>query len=83
MLICFILPAILTWIFGIWFRHMGWIKPGDLLLESVEAALEAQASGEDGKGNGFGDEGDALTRSSQGTAGAQSQGAQGAPKATA
>lgn len=24
-LICFILPAILTWIFGIWFRRMGWI----------------------------------------------------------
>lgn len=83
-LICFILPAILTWISGLWFRHMGWIKLDDLLLESVEAALEAQASGEDGKGNGFGDEGDALTRSSQNAQDGQgAQGSQGSPKATA
>ena len=60
------------------------IKPDDLLLESVEAALEAQASGEDGKGNGFGDEGDALTRSSQNAQDGQgARGLQGSPKATA
>ena len=34
LLICFILPAILTWIFGEIFRKMGWIKEGDLLIRS-------------------------------------------------
>ena len=33
-LICFVLPAILTWIFGLLFRKIGWIKEGDLSLES-------------------------------------------------
>ncbi len=32
LLICFILPAILTWIFGQAERRMGWIKEGDLTL---------------------------------------------------
>lgn len=40
-LICFVLPALLTWIIGLWFRHIGWIKPGDLTLETVEETLEA------------------------------------------
>ncbi len=31
-LVCFILPAVLTWIFGQIFRKIGWIKPGDLKL---------------------------------------------------
>ena len=31
-LICFVLPAILCWIFGQVFRKMGWIKDGDLTL---------------------------------------------------
>ncbi len=31
-LICFVLPAILTWVFGLLFRKMGWIKDGDLKL---------------------------------------------------
>ena len=31
-LICFILPAVLTWIFGLFFRRIGWIKEGDLTL---------------------------------------------------
>lgn len=31
-LICFVLPAILTWAFGLFFRKIGWIKPGDLTL---------------------------------------------------
>ena len=32
-LICFILPAVLCWAFGLFFRRIGWIKPGDLTLE--------------------------------------------------
>ena len=32
-LICFILPGILTWIFGLFFRKIGWIKENDLKLD--------------------------------------------------
>ena len=32
-LICFVLPAVLTWAFGLLFRKIGWIKEGDLSLE--------------------------------------------------
>ena len=31
-LICFLLPAVLTWVFGLFFRRIGWIKEGDLTL---------------------------------------------------
>ena len=31
-LICFVLPAVLTTLFGAWFRKIGWIKEGDLKL---------------------------------------------------
>ena len=31
-LICFVLPAVLCWAFGLFFRRIGWIKPGDLTL---------------------------------------------------
>ena len=31
--ICFILPGVLTWIFGIFFREIGWIKENDLKLD--------------------------------------------------
>jgi len=31
-LICFVLPAILSWTFGLFFRKIGWIKEGDLKL---------------------------------------------------
>ena len=34
LLICFILPAILTWIFGGIFRKLNWIKEGDLLIRN-------------------------------------------------
>lgn len=34
LLICFVLPAILTWIFGEIFRKMGLIKEGDLLIRN-------------------------------------------------
>ena len=30
--ICFVLPALLTWAFGLFFRKIGWIKDGDLKL---------------------------------------------------
>ena len=31
-LICIVLPAVLTWIFGLVFRKIGWIREGDLKL---------------------------------------------------
>ena len=31
-LISFVLPAILCWAFGLFFRKIGWIKEGDLKL---------------------------------------------------
>jgi hypothetical protein len=31
-LICFVLPAVLTWLFGLFFRKIGWIKENDLKL---------------------------------------------------
>ena len=31
-LVCFILPGVLSWLFGLLFRKIGWIKDGDLLL---------------------------------------------------
>ena len=31
-LICFVLPAFLSWAFGLFFRKIGWIKDGDLKL---------------------------------------------------
>ena len=33
LLVCFILPAVLTWIFGEMCRKLGWIKDGDLKLD--------------------------------------------------
>ncbi|MCQ2431390.1 MAG: PTS sugar transporter subunit IIC [Clostridia bacterium] len=33
-LICFILPAVLTWLFGLLFRKIGWIKENDLKLQN-------------------------------------------------
>ena len=33
LLICFLLPAVLCWAFGLLFRRIGWIKAGDLTLE--------------------------------------------------
>ena len=32
-LVCFVLPAVLTWLIGIPCRKLGWIKEGDLKLE--------------------------------------------------
>ncbi len=35
-LICFVLPAVLSWAFGLALRKIGWIKEGDLKLESAD-----------------------------------------------
>ena len=32
-LICFVLPAVLCWAFGLLLRKIGWIKEGDLKLD--------------------------------------------------
>ena len=32
-LVCFVLPAVLTWIFGLILRKIGWIKEGDLKID--------------------------------------------------
>ncbi len=37
-LICFVLPAVLTWAFGLILRKIGWIKEGDLKLTVVTRA---------------------------------------------
>ncbi len=42
-LICFVLPAVLTWAFGLLLRKLGWIKEGDLSLE--EKATPSSGSG--------------------------------------
>ncbi len=33
LLICFILPGVLTWLFGLFFRKIGWIRENDLKLD--------------------------------------------------
>lgn len=37
-LICFVLPAVLTWAFGLVLRRIGWISEGDLKLEAADKA---------------------------------------------
>ena len=32
-LLCFLLPGVLSWAFGLLFRRLGWIRPGDLALD--------------------------------------------------
>ena len=32
-LVCFVLPAVLTWVFGLILRKIGWIKEGDLKID--------------------------------------------------
>ena len=31
-LVCFVLPAVISWALGLLFRKLGWIKEGDLTL---------------------------------------------------
>ena len=33
LLVCFVLPAVLSWLFGLILRKIGWIKEGDLKIE--------------------------------------------------
>lgn len=33
LLICFVLPAVLTWLFGLFLRRIGWIRENDLKLD--------------------------------------------------
>lgn len=33
LLVCFVLPALLSWLFGLILRRIGWIKEGDLKIE--------------------------------------------------
>ncbi len=33
LLVCFVLPGVLTWLFGLFFRRIGWIRENDLKLE--------------------------------------------------
>lgn len=42
LLICFVLPAVLTWAFGLLFRKIGWIKEGDLNLEAPVKPVETE-----------------------------------------
>lgn len=32
-MICFVLPGLLSWLFGLFFRRIGWIREGDLTLD--------------------------------------------------
>lgn len=43
LLLSFVLPALLTWLFGLFFRHIGWIREGDLAL-AIEAPRPAAAA---------------------------------------
>ena len=42
-LICFVLPAVLTWAFGLLLRRIGWIAPGDLALETADKSRSKPA----------------------------------------
>ena len=59
--VCFVLPAVLTYAFGLVLRRIGWIKEGDLTLESADKArskgagakvASANAEGADAEGAG-------------------------------
>ena len=41
-LICFVLPAVLTYAFGLVLRKIGWIKEDDLTLESADDMVKAE-----------------------------------------
>lgn len=45
-LICFVLPAILSFAFGQALRKIGWIKEGDLTLESADEMARSSATAE-------------------------------------
>ena len=41
-LICFVLPAVLSWLFGMVLRKIGWIKEGDLVLASADDMVKTE-----------------------------------------
>ena len=41
-LICCVLPAVFTYAFGLVLRKIGWIKEGDLTLESADDMVKAE-----------------------------------------
>lgn len=41
-LVCLVLPALLSWSFGLALRKIGWIKEGDLTLESADAMAKKE-----------------------------------------
>lgn len=43
-LVCFILPGLLSWAFGLLLRKIGWIKDGDLSLEAPVATAATTAA---------------------------------------
>ena len=43
-LVCFILPGLLSWAFGLLLRKIGWIKDGDLSLEAPVATVATTAT---------------------------------------
>ena len=43
-LVCFILPGLLSWAFGLLLRKIGWIKDGDLSLEAPVATVATTAA---------------------------------------
>ena len=45
-LICFVLPAVLSFAFGQALRKIGWIKEGDLTLESADEMARSGATAE-------------------------------------
>ncbi len=49
-LVCFVLPAVLTWVFGLLLRKLGWIKDGDLSLEAKAEGPEASSGPSTGSG---------------------------------
>ncbi len=49
-LVCFVLPAVLTWVFGFLLRKLGWIKDGDLSLEAKAEGPVASSGPSTGSG---------------------------------
>lgn len=49
LMICFVLPAVLTWAFGLLFRKIGWIKEGDLSLDNEPSGVNSKTVVEEEK----------------------------------
>lgn len=49
LMICFVLPAVLTWAFGLLFLKIGWIKEGDLSLDNEPRGVNSKTVVEEEK----------------------------------